>query len=212
MWLVGDFGSGWVCAGWIGWVGYTKSPTRAWVFDQRGECWLDVVPDEMWERRGGEVFCIGLVWLDVVVEARWAIEVHDAVEVGVEGAGVGVEGVAHGVGAIDGALGEVVHRGGVARACGKGEGACCEEEGCECFGSVGELDGHDWGRPLCIGLKSLVCDGMTIARFVVCDPLYGRIEVGVSWSFREVGLGGLEGVVIHWLCSIVVELSEPVGG
>lgn len=47
---------------------------------------------------------IDLVWFDVVVEARWAVEVHDAVEVGVECAGVGVEGVAHGVGAIDGAL------------------------------------------------------------------------------------------------------------
>lgn len=108
-----------------------------------------------------------------------------------------------------------MHRGGVARACGEGEGACCEEEGCEGFGSVGELDGHDWGRPLCIGLKSLDLtagrDRVRIARFVVCDPLYGRIEVGVSWSFREVGLGRLEGVVIHWLCSILVQLGEPVG-
>lgn len=43
-------------AGWA-WVhGHTKRPTRAWVFDQRGECWLDVVPDEMWERGG----CFGI--------------------------------------------------------------------------------------------------------------------------------------------------------
>lgn len=130
---------------------------------------------------------LGLVRLDVVVEARWAVEVEDAVNIGVDCAGVGVEGVGHHVGAVDRTLGEGVHRRGVARACGQGEGASSEDEGCDGFGSVGELGGHDWGRPLCIGLKSLMRDGVTIARCVVCDPLYGRIEVGVSWSFRERG-------------------------
>lgn len=71
----------------------------------------------------------------------------DAVDVGMHGAAIGVEGVAHHVGAIDGALGEGVHRWGVARACGKGEGTCSEDEGCDGFGSFC-LDGHDWGCPL----------------------------------------------------------------
>lgn len=67
-----------------------------------------------------------------------------------------------------------------------------------------------------VGLESLVCDGVTIARFGVCDPLYEGIEGGVSWSF-ECGVsselfGQLVGPsgVIHWLCSIVVQIGRTV--
>lgn len=42
-----------------------------------------------------------------------------------------------------------------------------------------------------VGMESLVSDGVTIARFGVCDPLYGGIEGGVSWSFQWCGSGAL---------------------
>lgn len=51
------------------WARAQKDPrTRRGSLVSGGECWLELVPDEMWER--GKVFWVlGLVGLDVVVEA-----------------------------------------------------------------------------------------------------------------------------------------------
>ena len=80
---------GWGCAGW-GLEAGMKKPTLV-----RG-------------LYAGSV-CIGLVGLDGVVEARWAVEVEDTVEVVVHGADIGVDDIRVCVGAVAGSAGEGVH-------------------------------------------------------------------------------------------------------